>query len=84
MQCRNDEDEGSDDDDSDGAKIIYDPGRSNWFELDLLPIDRYCRLIWHSVFLLNCQPCLLQFVVRNVVRKKTGLCGGKSKGDGGV
>ena len=45
----NDEHEGGDDDDDDddidGAKRIYDPGRSNWLELDLLPIAGYCRLM---------------------------------------
>ena len=44
----NDKQEGGDDDDDDdidGAKRIYDPGRSNWLELDLLPIAGYCRLM---------------------------------------
>ena len=64
----NDDDDWSGDDDSGGAKRIYDPGRSNWSELDLLPIAMYILQInedgiWPSVFLLVCQPYLIQFVI---------------------
>ena len=46
--CNDEHEGGDDDDDGDdiyGAKRIYDPGRSNWLELDLLPIAGYCRLM---------------------------------------